>query len=483
MLWTLLYLFLGYIAFNYLKKFKNYGPQSLKGPIPLPFFGNLIQIGTRPHESLTKLHETYGSIYRVWFGDCYCVIVSDISLLKKMFVTEFDNFVDRPHSPTFKFYSNNYKDLSLADGEAWRENRDIVAAALTKTKMKHIYSLLDKQVEDLLHSMKDFEKSGRPFEPRRYTQRYTMNTMLKFIFDKTIPYEEDVHSGPLKEILEPADEMFIDLGTGKLGDFIDILKPLLTLYHKMTNTSLERILKFIRKEYQEHLDSFKEEYKTTPRDFMDIMITEFSHRPEKVDSILYICLDLLLAGTDTTAGSIEWCFLYMANNPEIQEKAFQELNTIVGKDRNVVLSDRSSTPYVNALIKEVGRIRPIGAFGLPHSAANDIVIDGHFIPKGAQILPNYVGIAQNSQYWDNPNEFDPNRFLVDSHPHGFNIFGWGPRMCVGSSLANDELYLGIANILKKFKISSIDGKIISDEDVFGLTIHPNLFNVSLVERV
>ncbi|KAF2075575.1 hypothetical protein CYY_003118 [Polysphondylium violaceum] len=481
---SLLYVFLAYLVYNYVKKFKNYGEGQLKGPMPLPIFGNLIQIGAdKPHESLTKMHEKYGPIYRVWMGDVYTVVVNDIDILKKMLVTHFDKFVDRPHSPSFQFYSKNYKDLSLADREAWKEHREIVAAALTKTKMKHIYELFDQQVQDLLASMAESEKSGVPFQPRRYTQRFSMNTMLMFVFNKMVPYQEGVDSGLLKEILEPADEVFHDLGTAKLGDSIDMLKPFLTIYFKLANTCLEKVLKFIRKEYQEHLDSFKEEYKNNPRDFMDIMINEFQNRKEKLESIYLICLDLLLAGTDTTAGSIEWSFLYMANNPEIQEKAYKELDSVIGKNRNVVLSDRNSTPYVNALIKEIGRVKPIGAFGLPHACSEDIVIDGHFIPKGAQVLPNFCGISKNTKYWENPDEFNPNRFLGNSNTHGFDIFGWGPRGCVGRGIAQDELYLSIANILKKYKISSTDGKQIRDDDIFGLTIHPHTFNVSLQERV
>jgi len=481
-LWALLYGLLGYILLNYIQKFKNYGPKALKGPLPLPIFGNLLSIGNNPHKSLYKLHDSYGKIYRVWMGDVYTVIINDIGIMREMLVNNVDVFLNRPKSASLKYYSGNYvSDISSSSDATWRHHRDIAAAALTKTKMKHLYTMLDQQVVDLLASMSDLEKSGQAFEPRRYSQRFTMNAMLKYVYDKQIPYGEDVNSGLMKEIIEPSDAIFQDMGTGSLGDFIDLFQPFTTLYLNLFDKNAPAILNFAIKQYHEHVASFKEEYESTPRDFMDVLITEFKDDPDKINKIAYMSLDVLLAATDTTATSIEWAFLYLANYPEFQTKAADELLSVAGKDRNITLADRSSTPFTCALIKEISRHKVIGPFGLPHSASQDIEIMGHFIPKGAQILPNYMAIASNPEYWDNPQEFNPSRFLGQT-PSGWSIFGWGPRNCVGQGLAQDELYLGIANIIKKFIVSSIDGKKISDNDVFGLVIRPAKFFVTLKER-
>ncbi|KAF2077261.1 hypothetical protein CYY_001450 [Polysphondylium violaceum] len=480
--WALLYSFFAYLVFKYIQKFKNYGPNALKGPFPLPLVGNLHQIGSTPHKSLTKLHDTYGPIYRVWMGDRYSVIVNDIQLMREMIVTNNDTFLNRPKSPSLKYYSGNYiSDVSSSSDEVWKRHRDIAAAALTKTKMKHIYTLLDQQVDDLLTSMSIVEKSGQAFEPRRYSQRFTMNTMLKYIFNKHISYDEDVNSGLMKEIIEPSDAIFQELGTGALGDFIDIFKPFTAMYLNLFDKNAPALINFAIREYKEHLETYTEEHKATPRDFMDVLITEFSDDPDKVDKIAYMSIDVLLAATDTTATSIEWAFLYLANYPEMQEKAAQELVSVAGKDRNLSLADRQSTPFTNALIKEIARHKVIGPFGLIRHCSADIEIGGHFIPKDSQVLFNYMSIGANPKYWENPSEFNPSRFL-GPNPQDFPMFSLGPRSCVGKSLALDELFLGIGNVIKKFKVSSTDGKPISDADIFGLTIRPTKFYVTLKER-
>jgi cytochrome P450 len=72
----------------------------------------------------------------------------------------------------------------------------------------------------------------------------------------------------------------------------------------------------------------------------------------------------------------------MVVHPEVQEKAQAEIDTVVGKDRLPTMDDRPSLPYLDAIFREIFRYSPIVPLSLPHSAVDDDVYEGFYIPKG-----------------------------------------------------------------------------------------------------
>ena len=78
----------------------------------------------------------------------------------------------------------------------------------------------------------------------------------------------------------------------------------------------------------------------------------------------------------------------MTMNPEIQKKAQEEIDAVVGNTRLPDYDDRPSLPYIEAVYREVLRIDPPAPTGVPHAATEDDYYKGYFIPKGTFILPN-----------------------------------------------------------------------------------------------
>lgn len=152
---------------------------------------------------------------------------------------------------------------------------------------------------------------------------------------------------------------------------------------------------------------------------------------------------LYTGGADTTVSSIACFFLAMALNPLVQKKAQEELDRVIGTDRLPSFSDREDLPYINALLKEVLRWHPVAPMGLPHVVTEDDIYEGHFIPKGAMLMPNIYGFMHNPKTFKNPNTFNPDRFLgpnpeMDTHTL---CFGFGRRICPGRELADSSVFL------------------------------------------
>lgn len=78
----------------------------------------------------------------------------------------------------------------------------------------------------------------------------------------------------------------------------------------------------------------------------------------------------------------------MAFYPEVQQKAQQELDTVVGADGLAQFEDRVKIPYINALVKEVLRWHPVVPTNIPHVSTQNDTCEGYFIPKGSSIVAN-----------------------------------------------------------------------------------------------
>jgi len=142
-------------------------------------------------------------------------------------------------------------------------------------------------------------------------------------------------------------------------------------------------------------------------------------------------------------------------------------------------------------VKEVLRWHPVAPMGLPHTSTEDDICEGYLIPKGAMLLPNIWHFTHDPELYSDPMTFKPERFLqLDNHqpepdPHLF-VFGFGRRVCPGRILADNALYLNIAQSLAVFNISKSveNGQKMEPGIEFepGVISHPVPFKTSIKPR-
>lgn len=77
------------------------------------------------------------------------------------------------------------------------------------------------------------------------------------------------------------------------------------------------------------------------------------------------------AGTDTTALALQYIVLMLVAFPEVQLKAQEEIDRVVGSERAPAPDDWEELPYIQAFIKEVHRFRPVAPLGIPHATTAD----------------------------------------------------------------------------------------------------------------
>ncbi|KAK7449191.1 hypothetical protein VKT23_013337 [Stygiomarasmius scandens] len=213
----------------------------------------------------------------------------------------------------------------------------------------------------------------------------------------------------------------------------------------------------------------------------------------------YLAGTMYAAGAETSSAVLAWFMHAMLLNPEVQRKAHEELDAIVGRDRMPTFSDYDQLPYIRGIVKESLRLRPVDPVGLPHRSIEDDWYEGYYIPKGTTVIANVLSLNRDPEiYGPDAAEFKPERHIVDgkiapavedTKDESHFTFGFGRRICVGRHVANYGLFIDIACILWACHILPVkdaSGKLIlpvEDKEVnHGLVVRPVPFDCVTIPR-
>ncbi|GLJ10144.1 hypothetical protein SUGI_0122930 [Cryptomeria japonica] len=277
-----------------------------------------------------------------------------------------------------------------------------------------------------------------------------------------------------------AQEVMELTGKFNLGDYIFFCKNLdLQGYEcqmKDVHRRFDNYMKRILEQHEQAADD-NDDGNGRPKDLIDILLSISRDKQAEMeltrDHIKATVLDLFTAATDTSSTATEWALSEAIKNPEIMNKAREEIKLVVGNERLVEESDIPRMVYLQSIVKESLRLHPPGPLALREST-EDCNIDGYFIPAKTRVFLNIWALGRDPKYWENPLEFRPERFSVsngdadgsiDVRGQHFQIlpFGGGRRVCPGISLALSFIHTVLANLIHCFdwKLTDEEGGVIT----------------------
>jgi cytochrome P450 len=180
-------------------------------------------------------------------------------------------------------------------------------------------------------------------------------------------------------------------------------------------------------------------------------------------------LTFIVAGHETTALTLAWALYLMAFAPEVQERAAAEAAIL--RDRPAQVEDLPALPLIRAIVDEALRLYPPAAFLARTAQVPDRILGREVRPGDTVILPIYA-LHRHRKLWDNPDAFDPVRFLAGKPVERFAYlpFGDGPRICIGAAFALQEAVLILATLLARFRFAAVPGR--EPKPVMILTLRP-----------
>ena len=282
------------------------------------------------------------------------------------------------------------------------------------------------------------------------------------------------------------------------GDFVSFL-PWLRFFPLDGVRKLTEAIRIrdpiLRRKLTEHRETYNPEH---IRDFTDCLIKTSMEEEvwEQVglkevtdDNLEMIIFDMFIAGGDSNATILQWMMVYLLHWPDIQNEVYNEIIGEVGLERYPELKDRPKLPLTQAVIQETLRLSSTTPLGLPHKATEDSSISGRNVPKDTQILFNFWNLHHNPAEWENPEHFNPHRWLdeegkyVPGRHKSFLPFSAGKRVCLGESLAKTELFLFFSRLIRDFKFEanpmepfpSLQGRV-------GIVLSPHPYTAMITSR-
>ncbi|EOD46056.1 putative cytochrome p450 3a9 protein [Neofusicoccum parvum UCRNP2] len=171
--------------------------------------------------------------------------------------------------------------------------------------------------------------------------------------------------------------------------------------------------------------------------------------------------ELLLAGSETTSGTIACLFLELVQNPAVKQKLLRSL-PVLGPDDPVVDGrtvrlDRQYE-YPNACIKENLRLHPIASEMGRRTGKQWVNLVGYSLPPGTVVSASYRDLHRNPQFWPEPERFWPERWLDDDRREGapapdmaaYYPFSAGKHSCIGINFAWAEVRMVAANLFARY---------------------------------
>ncbi|KAL2489413.1 Cytochrome [Forsythia ovata] len=481
-------LFIIFLFKWFFKPASTAGKRLPPSPPNLPVIGNLHQLGLYPHRALQALSKRYGPLMMLHLGSVPAVVVSSADTAREIMKTQDLIFSNRPKVSIPDKIVYGSKDIAFAPyGEHWRQVRSICVLHLLSNKRVQSFRYIREEETDLLiQKIRQSSSSS--------TSVTNLSDLLVSLTNGTIcrvalgrKYSDGEAEGSTKFELMFKEIMELS-ATFNAGDFI----PWLNWMNKVNG--LDARVDKVAKSFDEFLSGVVEDHRNRKQgnkdtddshndaDLVDLLLEIQRENKSSFalddDAIKGVIFDMFGAGTDTTYTSLEWTVAEVLKHPEIMKKLQNEVRQVVGRKIEVEEEDLEKMPYLKAVMKESLRLHPPIPMLVPRESTQDSKVMGYHIAAGTQVIINAWAIARDPMQWENPEEFNPERFFKNMALdfRGFNFeyipFGAGRRGCPGITFAMAVNEFALAKLMHNFDFSlPIGVKEWDMTEAVGSTVH------------
>ncbi|XP_063377962.1 cytochrome P450 18a1-like [Cydia fagiglandana] len=456
------------------------------GPWGLPFLGSLPWMGRgAPHSWLLQQAARYGDLTSVQLGSNLMVCIGSSRILRDLFNRP--DSISRPHTPLNNLLCG--RGIVLSEGLLWRKQRQFLhekfralGASGVGINQRFEHCVL-VEIEELLAKFESTRE--QPIDPTSILGRHVHNAicqlMMSFRFE-----EQDPEFKTFNERVTKGMELYGAIHIGEhVPAYLDLPGKKSVL--KEIRRNLRDVSEFhVRKvaERRRHLLDIDMDHHE-PTDLLDYYLLELRNNSvgsklfdgvDPDEQIVQVFNDLFSAGMETVRTSLLWALLMMLRNPSAETAVRAALAQALDPGELVTLDHRARLYYIEAVLYETLRIVSVVPLGTTHVNSSAWKINGYKIPAGTHLVPLLNKINMDPEFFPDPNNFTPERFIKDGKvelPDTFIPFGVGRRVCLGEQVAKTELFLFFANIMNSYTFYLPEGELMPElEGVMGITHAP-----------
>ena len=477
---------------------------NIPGPPSIPFLGSVPFVPTayvkRDRSISDYLVEKYGDISSFYSGKILIVFISDADILRKIFKME--ECSGRPMNKVFSQHrfgrgDGKSRGLLFSTEEEWKEQRRFSLRTLKdmgfgKSSMEDSINI---EVQKLVNLLTE-EHIGKPLDLRSVLGISVVNALWVLMSGESLELKDEKLKDNVRNLDQLLRQGSVNPFLALLGDWaVNRFDSQFNFTRQVMKDFKERMYTIVRDHEQtlqddQAMNDYVGKYLNEIKDTVDSNSSFYSTWGK--ESLISSCVDLFLAGTETTTSTLIWGILFLLHNPGVKKHVQDELDEVLGPTSSINYKDRVKLPFTCAVINEIHRKASIVPGSLPHSTTKDVVIQGYTIPKGAMIIGNLIKIHHDKRYWSNPEAFDPQRFIdkeSGKYINDINLmpFSTGKRYCLGQTLAEKELFLFFVGLMKAFDFTYDKNEPLPDCDYDsgsrrGIIRNAPIYNVILKPR-
>lgn len=417
-------------------------------------------------DRFTEWAKVYGGLYSFRIGPATAAVITDRGLVKELLDKRSALYSSRPTSYVGQNLITGGDHLLVMDNnETWRLFR--------KTVHQHFNaSMCEKEHVKLLEAehtqmMRDFLLY--PEKHMLHTKRTTNSIIMSLLYGIRTPSWDTPHMLELYEIMEQWSKV---METGATPP-IDIFPWLKLIPQKWLGNWIDRSTKVgsgmkalygsFRRRAIEARRQAEQGSQSRARTFIDHVL-DLQEKENLTDNqVDFLGGVMMEGGSDTGSTMLLVMIQALVQHPEVQERARAELDAVCGEDRSPTWADFSRLPYINMIVKETMRWRPVTPLSFPHALSQDDWVNGYLLPKGTTVFLNVWGLHHDESVFPNPDRFDPSHYegrhnlasdyaaSPDYMRRDHFIYGAGRRLCPGIHLSERSMFIGAAKLLWGFQ--------------------------------
>ncbi|KAM7312484.1 cytochrome P450 3A41 isoform X1 [Ixodes scapularis] len=413
-------------------------------------------IFTKPlYEVVQRNYERHGRVYGTYQGFVPTLVVGDPNLLRDICVRDFKSFADRSED---KITGNDIWDRMVLNstGNEWISSRSTVTPSFTSSKLKGFVSKVLKVAEGVCSRLLEKGKDGGATEIQDTFSESAMDVMTSLVFSIDV----NTHDNPNHPVVDSCNGLFGGQGGWKLvmlfamPKVLKILKRIVEFPSKKSTDYMIQFTRFLVDQRIEEKKKFDDvlqillEATLEAKDKDSVEITD-----AEIDEIASQCMLCIVAGTDAVKHTLTCAVYNLVMHPQYQERLIQEVDDTL-KETDVTYDALKAMPFLEAVIYETLRMYTPDSF-LTRVCTKETVVSGIRLKPGMGIEFPLRGVHYDSEFFPDPYQFNPERFLPENKPnmipYTFLAFGEGPRNCVGTRMATVVIKAMLATIYRVMK--------------------------------
>ncbi|MEG4799215.1 cytochrome P450 [Microcoleus sp. ARI1-B5] len=409
------------------------------GPKAPPFV-QLIQWIGDPLTFMDKCAKQYGDIFTAQLGNIEPLVMIDHpQAVQEMLNSNALHAPGRLNSILKPLLGE--QSMIMLSGERHKRSRQLLMPPFHGERMRNYGQLICDIARDVASKW----SVDRPFVARSAMQEVTMRVILQAVFG--------LDDGPRLQELKPLLGSVVNMTDSPVRSSILFLK---WMQQDWGSWSPWGRMKQRQRTIDELMDAEIEERKLQPdanrTDILSLMMVarDENGQPMTNEELRDELMTLLFAGHETTATALAWAFYWIHHLPSVRQKLLEELDSL-GENPDPMEIFR--LPYLSAVCQETLRIYPVGMLTFPREVLRPVELMGHQLEPGTVVVGSIYLTHRREDLYPEPLQFKPERFLERQFsPYEYLPFGGGSRRCIGLALAQLEMKLVLATILRDFDL-------------------------------